>query len=253
MRFEALILAVAALSALPVRGQIKPALAFDAASVKSIPESVGYPPRAGYWIEPRAVDPQRFRALHAAESLIEWAYGIRDYQLLGGPAWMRNVRARFAVEATTEKPTTVDEMKRMAQALLVERFQLRFHRERRTMTVYALVVGKNGSKLQKAADASINHGEGSFDIGNGEFRGRGATMAPLVRILSENLDRPVIDKTNLTGHYDFTLHFDPASLTDWRLGPILPTLLQDIGLRLERQNLSLEMLVVDSIELPTEN
>lgn len=232
---------------------MQPALAFDAASVKAVPESVGYPPRAGYWVEPHVVDPQRFRALVQAGRLVEWAYGVRDHQLLGGPAWMKDTRTRFAVEAITAAPATADEMKRMAQTLLADRFHLQFHRETRTMSVYALVVGRNGPKLKEAANSSINHGNGNFDIGKGEFRGRGASMAPFVAILTENLDRPVIDKTNLTGHYDFTLHFDPASLTDWRLGPILPSLLQDIGLRLERQTVPVEMLVVDSLDHPSEN
>jgi uncharacterized protein (TIGR03435 family) len=248
-----LLLVAAAVVASPVRAQVPPASAFDAASVKAVPESVGYPPRAGYWVEPHVVNPQRFRALVQAGRLVEWAYGIRHFQLLGGPPWMKDPRARFAVEATTAEPATADEMKRMAQNLLTDRFHFNFHRETRMIPVFVLLVGRNGPKLKEAADSTINHGNGNFDIGQGQFRGRGATMAPFVDILTENLDRPVIDRTNLTGHYDFTLHFDPASLTDWRLGPILPSLVQDIGLRLERQTESIEMIVVDSIERVTEN
>lgn len=241
-------LLLAAFSAL-LNGQIT----FGAASVKAIPESVGWPPRAGYWISPYMENAQRFRALSKVSGLIEWAYQIRDFQLPGGPAWIKNSRDRFEVQATTATPSTEAEMRQMLQATLTERFHLKFHRETREFPVFALVPGPKGPAITAAADEAIGHGEGAVDIGNGVFRGRGVPISTLVRILSENLERPVIDQTGLTGLYDFTLSFDQTTLPDWRLAPAIPSLLKDLGLRIQPQKASFEVIVIDSIERPTEN
>jgi uncharacterized protein (TIGR03435 family) len=72
-------------------------------------------------------------------------------------------------------------------------------------------------------------------------------------VLTENLDRPVIDRTGLTRRYDFDLQFDPSQLVDWRLAPVIPSMLNDLGLRLEAMKTDLPTLVVDSIEHPTKN
>ena len=78
-------------------------------------------------------------------------------------------------------------------------------------------------------------------------------MATFVRILSENLERPAIDRTNLSGRYDFTLNYDQSSLPDWRLGPALFTMVQDVGLKLEPRKELVETIMIDSIEQPSEN
>jgi uncharacterized protein (TIGR03435 family) len=225
---------------------------FEAASIKAIPESEGWPPRAGYWLLPRAEGPQRFRARIQVERLIEWAYNVRDFQVTGGPEWIREGRFRFAVEATAGQASTPDEMRLMLQHLLADRFQLKLHRETRELSVYALVPGRSGPKIRESAKAPAN-GKGAIDIGKGELIGRGATMANFVEILTDNLDRPVLDKTELAGHYDFTLNYDQSSLVDWRLGPALFSLVQDIGLRLEQRKAPFEVLVVDSVERPSGN
>ncbi len=229
------------------------ARSFDAASVKAIPETVGWPPRAGYWVEPKIEDPQRFRALSQLSSLIEFAWGVRDFQLLGGPAWIRETRVRFEVQAMAAQPSNLAQFRQMLQALLAERFNLKKHRESGEIPVYALVIGKNGPKLQPAEGEYAQNSNGSVDIGKGIFRGIGIPMSTLVRILTENMERPVVDQTNLTGRYDFTLHFDQSSLPDWRLGPALFSLMQDLGLKLEPQKASFEMLVIDSVDRPSEN
>jgi uncharacterized protein (TIGR03435 family) len=78
-------------------------------------------------------------------------------------------------------------------------------------------------------------------------------MGTFVRILSDNLDRPAIDRTNLLGPYDFTLNYDQSSLADWRLGPVLFAMVQDVGLKLEARKEQVEILVIDSIEQPSGN
>jgi uncharacterized protein (TIGR03435 family) len=245
------VILLAALLAPVVLGQPRPA--FDAASVKALPAGVEWPPRAGYFILPRTDDPERFRARVQLSRVIEWAYGLRPFQVTGGPAWIREGRFRFAIEATAGHAATLDEMRLMVLTLLAERFHLETHRDTREVPVYALVTGRNGAKVASAEPSTVNGGNGAIDIGSGVLRARGATMAGFIEILTDNLDRPVVDKTGLTGHYDFTLNYDPSALVDWRLGPALFSLVQDLGLRLEQQKAPFEMLVIDSIERPSEN
>jgi len=233
--------------------QAQPPLAFDAASIKAIPEQTGWPPRAGYFIEPRMDDPQRFHSRIRISRVIEWAYGVREFQIQNAPEWTKEGKIRFEIQAIAAQPSTPAEMKQMVQTLLVDRFQLKLHRETKQVPVYALVIAKNGPKLKDAVDAAHNGGKGSIDIGSGIFKGAGATMDRFVEILTDNLDRPVINRTNLAGHYDFSLNYDQTLLTDWRLAPILFSLVQDLGLKLESLKAPFEMLIIDSIERPSEN
>jgi uncharacterized protein (TIGR03435 family) len=139
----------------------------------------------------------------------------------------------------------------MLQALLSDRFKLKLHRETREIPAYALVVGKGGPKVRSSKDAPT--GDGAINIGQGRVIAQGLSMTTFVRILSDNLDHPAIDQTNLPGRYDFTLNYDQDSLPDWRLGPALFAMVQDLGLRLEPRKELVEMLVVDSVEQPSGN
>ncbi len=76
-------------------------------------------------------DPRRFRALTFTESLIEWAYHVRDFQIVGGPQWLREVHSRFDIQAMAERASNQSEMRQMVQALLSDRFKLKLHRETR--------------------------------------------------------------------------------------------------------------------------
>jgi uncharacterized protein (TIGR03435 family) len=79
--------------------------------------------------------------------LIQQAYGVKDYQIIGGPAWMSS--APFDINAKAEDPNvTREQIGLMLQSLLAERFKLKFHRETRDLPVYSLLVGKNGHKLK---------------------------------------------------------------------------------------------------------
>ena len=145
----------------------------------------------------------------------------------------------------------------MIQKLLERRFELKIHRENRDIPVYALVVGKNGPKMEVAKEGEQPGGRG-INIESGVLVSRGGTMEELADVLTPNQDRPVLDKTNLAGHYDFRLTWDqqspPANGPTWTpMGPAIFTPLHDLGLRLEAQKSPVEMLVIDSIGRPSEN
>jgi uncharacterized protein (TIGR03435 family) len=177
---------------------------------------------------------------------------------VGGPQWIRDVHSRFDIQATAARASNQSEMRQMVQALLSDRFKLKLHHETRQLPVYALVVGKSGPKLPPSKDVSGNDVsdlpvEEAINIGQGRVTAQGVSMATFVRILSDNLERPAIDRTNLPGRYDFTLYYDQSSLPDWRLGPALFTMVQDLGLRLEPREELVQILVVDSLEQPSAN
>src|SRR5215471_12922106 len=127
---------------------------------------------------------------------IQRAYGVKPYQV-SGPEWINTERYMIVAKAAGAVPE--DTILLMLRALLAERFKLVFHREPREMTVYALVVAKNGPKLKEATD------EGATQIapdGSGIVFER-ASMGALAATVSRSVDRPVIDATGLQGLYNF--------------------------------------------------
>ena len=146
----------------------------------------------------------------------------------------------------------------MMQGLLADRFGLKVHREMRETDVYALVEDKGGAKLIESPLGSPAEGRG-VNIVSGMMIARDATMPELVDVLTTNLDRPVIDKTNLTAHYDFDLTWDQpgmsaAGTSGWTpIGPAIFTPIRRLGLRLEAQKAPLEMLVIDLVSRPSAN
>jgi uncharacterized protein (TIGR03435 family) len=197
--------------------------------------------------------------------------------IVGGPAWMAS--QAFDVQVKVDPPTVarwsklsqqaVDEERRsVLRELLAERFQLKLHREPREMPALALTVVKGGSKLQPPVEeanlpADVPKSRINF-YGRGHMQGHFATLGNLSRSLAgepEIAGRPVVDKTGLTGLYDFTLHwasFDPgpaAAPTDpGEQGPSLFTALEEqLGLKLKSEKEQIEVIVVDSVEKPSEN
>ena len=203
----------------------------------------------------------RFRANIALRYIIERAYDMEDYQLAGDPAWVKS--ERYSIQAKADSPATDDQLRQMVQALLASRFGLRVHRETRDLPVYALVVGKDGPKLTAAKDATLCGGHGCFGIGRGSLSAKGATMPWTARTLNRILDRPVLDRTQLSGSFDFMLHFDPStasspmmaavSTEDSSQGSIFTAVQEQIGLKLDPRKEPIGILVIDHVERPSGN
>jgi uncharacterized protein (TIGR03435 family) len=170
---------------------------------------------------------------------------------------------RYSIQAKTDSPATDDQLRQMVQAMLASRFGLKIHRETRDLPVYALVIGKDGPKLPVAKDATLCGGHGCFGIGRGSFSAKGATLPWTAKTLNRILDRPVLDKTQLTGNYDFVLHFDPStasspmmaavSTEDSSQGSIFTVIQEQIGLKLDPRKEPVEILVIDHVERPSGN
>jgi len=187
------------------------------------------------------------------------AYNIPMQRLSGGPDWIGP--NRYDIQAKAENPSaTHQELIQMLQALLADRFKLKFHRETKEVSGYALVVAKNGPKLRDARNSderpSLNIRGAAiykFDAVEGKnlnqntITAQKTSMSQLADALTNMPGTgPVVDKTGLTGSYDFTLAWEP--------GESLSTVLQEqLGLRLEAQKVPVEFFVIDSAEKPAEN
>jgi uncharacterized protein (TIGR03435 family) len=186
---------------------------------------------------------------------IGFAFGIatgRDYEF-EGPGWLDD--RKFDITATFPPETSRGEVREMLRMLLAERFRLKTHYESRALNSYALVVGKGGSKLQAGSAGT----DGAFIYGEGHVTVRAMSMASLADRLSGpvfRLGRPVLDRTGITGVFDFTLHWAPedAPPEGRSDASIFVALQEQLGLRLERRRVVSRILVVDHAEkMPAEN
>jgi uncharacterized protein (TIGR03435 family) len=221
-------------------------------------------------------------------TLIRQAYGLRafaiDDRIFGGPAWLSaeryNIDAKID-DAVAEKlkQLSPDQSKlarqHMLQALLADRLNLIVHRETRDLPVYSLVVAKNGPKLQESKpddpyldgfkDKSGRGGTGIM-MGSGSIVGQAAHLDALVPLFSILVGRTVVDKTGLTGTYDFKLKWTPdqnlAATSTGSAGvqppessaPSLFTAIQEqLGLKLEPGKGPVEVIVIDHVERPSGN
>jgi uncharacterized protein (TIGR03435 family) len=185
--------------------------------------------------------------------LVRMAFQLQDSQIAGAPAWVES--DCYDIEARTGRSEKIapDQMPQLMQDLLGERFHLKFHRETREIPVYALTVARSGPKLKPAAEgetAGMNTHPGSK---TSQTVATASSMDLLAKYVGNRVGRIVIDKTGLTGAYDFTLTWAPDSAAD-SSAPSLPTALREqLGLRFESQKAPVEVLVIDSISRPTEN
>jgi uncharacterized protein (TIGR03435 family) len=185
--------------------------------------------------------------------MIGIAWGLPMASLKGGPDWVATGFDRYNVEAKANDPakTTEAELLQMLQALLIERFQLKFHREIVDRPGYALVVGKNGPrnmKPSKAEDVVTSFGDQFKPDPNrpATLTARKYTLARLAEMLAFVRQEPVVDKTGLDGEFDFTLSWDENQ------GPTLATAVQEqLGLKLEPQKVPVSLFVIDSAQKPS--
>ena len=213
--------------------------------------------------------------------IVSVAYKTRPSQIIGGPPWSDSLR--FDIQGEAGQAVGTDAMLLMLQALLEDRFKLRVHHDTREGSVYDLTVSKTGYRLKAANCVAFdpNHlprqaapGEAQVNYCGRISRGRdgarrtvdargvditpavGLLVPSLTGLLSDVLDRPLSNKTGLTGAFDFHLEWtDSSSTQDDDLGaPSIFTALQEqLGLRLDAGKGPVDFLVIDSAEKPSEN
>ena len=194
--------------------------------------------------------------------LMQRAYGVMDWNVSGGPGWIRTDRYDVAASANVAGNLTEGQLKPMLQALLAERFKLRLHKASKEMNGYALVIAKGGPRVKAAVDGE-EHAD-TFRMSGTGLRGQGITMENLARYVGGKLGVVAVDETGLKGVYDFKVDWPEGTNQDTsglpgvdprdELRSTVSAALQDqLGLKLTPQKITVRMLVIDSVSEASEN
>jgi uncharacterized protein (TIGR03435 family) len=204
---------------------------------------------------------------YTLKMLIHEAYGVEEFQITGGPAWAGEKRYSIAamppadskssrINPANPKLPPPDEELLMLRALLISRFHLAIHEEKKEGSVFALELGKQGSRLTPAKDRDAFPSVGAGRTGNPEapdfMLGQNASMALFATRLARDLKRPVLDRTGLPGTYDFRFEY-AADLSESSPGSSLFTAIQLLGLKLAPAKGPVSHVIVDRAEQPSEN
>jgi len=211
------------------------------------------------------------------KALLAFAYRLQEYQILNGPGWVGS--DRFNIEAkAADRNADPDQLRLMLQSLFADRFKLVLHRETRQSNIYVLVTAKGGPRIRVSLDQispTVNGpsapgagpNRGVMRMGGGSVIGNAVPLSLFASLLSQRLDRPVVDKTNLTGRFDIQLQWTPdvgenplspsgdplPPPTDISGPSIFGAIQEQLGLKLEAARGPVEVLILDQVEKPSGN
>jgi uncharacterized protein (TIGR03435 family) len=196
--------------------------------------------------------------------VIYYAYRLAPFQVSGDLP-----NGVYEIQAIADGSPTDDELRQMFQRLLEDRFALKVHTETRPMRAYELLAAKGGPRLDAAQPGGGKifngrpgpDGVGAFVTREGpRLEGRNASMAQLAEALTRSLQAPVVDRTGLSGTYDFNLAFSKeepekpaADGSDMPRAPSLDLAIQQLGLKLQSGKAPSQILVIDHVTPPTDN
>jgi uncharacterized protein (TIGR03435 family) len=256
---------------------------FDVVSIKSTPSSVdkALPLRL-------ASDGISFHGV-PVRMVLRTAFGVEDDRILGAPSWVNtnryDIEAKVAAEdAPKLGKLNAEDRRDMLIPLLAQRFHLKYHHEMRELPQYALVVAKGGPKLAKGEPlpppgllggfASDENQPGSQVNGHynimmrpGHVEAVSTPIEVLVYPLSQFLGRTVVNKTGLTGTYNFNLQWTPDdappsvpggqvrsdNATDASPLSLFTAIQEQLGLKLEAEKGRIDVIVIDHIDRPSPN
>jgi len=203
--------------------------------------------------------------------LIKFAYDLHPKQVIGAPAWFDT--DKFDIEAKPSIPgmPTTNQLKIMQQKLLVDRFSLQFHKDKKELSAYAITVAKGGEKIKKEENSNLplpgfgGRPQSGFNI-------RNATMAEFASMMqAQFLDLPVVDQTGFGAtRYTFILKFTPdptmrpfggaapppaaqPAAADPDAPPDLFYAMEQLGLHMQKTKAPVDVMVIDKIEKPSPN
>lgn len=202
------------------------------------------------------VTPRSFTARTSTlAELIEYAYSLQPWEVVGGPEWVRV--DRFTVQATTAADVSASRMRQMLQALLTDRFQLQLGHDTENVNLFRLTA-IDAKKLKSASRPNERGAINLKGVDGASYRweGRNAGMDALARALAQQLRRPVVNDTKLTGVYDFRLEFAEDTPfghlddIDRHVPTISSALQKQLGLRLQTGQGAVPVQVVRRAERP---
>jgi uncharacterized protein (TIGR03435 family) len=276
-----LVVAIAASMTTVAQMQTPPARAFEATSIRRNPPQDRLPVVAV--LGDRLIAPNT-----TVRDLIRVSYLVEEIQISGGPGWIES--ERFAIEAATGPGVTADDARAMVRAMLADRFKLKTHTEKRDLQGFSLIAlrGNTNDRRPSGAECAplrspagipappppppppaggqilpLTAGTALSKCGTalapGWFSARAISFEQFAILLSRTIRRPVVDRTNLTGPFDFDLMFLPESPTPSPVpvpadAPSIFTAVQEqLGLKLDPRRVPTDVIVIDNVERPTEN
>lgn len=231
---------------------------FEVASVKQLEETSrpGQPDLSfvGTAGKPFKIAGTRVTIQGTARALIEAAYDVKDYQISKVPEWADNLLYVVTAKTPGEVEPGQDQFRPMLQALLAERFRLKFHRDAKELPVYHLVQAKK-SRLFKAAAPDETFSWRLSPGPGGTLRSKATkeSIGDFVQLVGVSTDKPVIDRTGISGFIDYDILISPPegrSQEDTNRA-IVYAVVDQLGLKLEPGKDSIEMLMVDELEKPS--
>jgi uncharacterized protein (TIGR03435 family) len=215
---------------------------FDIVSIKPNPD--------GHGLDAGAQPGGRYTARNVPVMfLLTEAFGVKAYQISGATKGLDEDRYDIVAKANVSYELSNEQLKPLLQAMLVDRFQMKFHTETKEFPVYSLVTGKSGPKfaadnnilVSKSLNLSSNHGKATMT-------GRKVSMSDLAKHLGDMAGRTVIDNTGLKGDYDFKLDWSTSDAADDVLPSVFIAVQEQLGLKLVSvKKATVEVIVVESI------
>lgn len=208
-------------------------------------------------------------------NVIDNAYGIRRYQLVGAPDWVDS--DRYNIQAKAAGDATREELMLMVRSLLVERFKLRVHRETREMPIYVLTVARGGVKAPRSVPGACTVFDprnpprpgtprapscGNNLIRTSTWNATAIDMKSAAEALVGVLGRSVVDRTGVEGRFDIQVEWTPDQApagvdgvaSTANAAPPLFTVLEDrLGLKVESARGPVDVIVIDHVERPTDD
>jgi uncharacterized protein (TIGR03435 family) len=234
---------------LGVWGQAK--LEFEVVSIKPHPQPVN--------VSSNMLKGATYRGMAITlVDLIQDAYDLKHGQVSGGPGWATSDRFDVEAKADGEEELGWDRARPMLQAMLADRFKLKVRREMKEVAAYDLVIAKGGPKFKENTDPEVKHPGFSMyvDASAAHFKATKGQLSGLVLQLPFSVGRPVVDKTELGGGYDFKLDWAPdnsPAANDGSVATLFTALQEQLGLKLEPSKTTQEMLTIESAEKPSGN
>jgi uncharacterized protein (TIGR03435 family) len=201
--------------------------------------------------------------------LIMFAYSVQMKQIIGAPNWTEKDRYDINATPDVEGTPTADQVRVLIRNLLADRFQLKFHHDKRELSAFVLTVGKDGAKVKPSQPNGNLHGVGMQPAKSGAllFANNSPISAFTNFLQSLVLDRPVVDQTGLTGKYDLavTLTLDesmfnghppafPKPADGVEPAPnLFEAIQQQLGLKLTAEKTQVDVLAIDHVEKPSAN
>ena len=189
--------------------------------------------------------------------LMQRAYGVMDWNVSGGPGWIRTDRFDIVAKANIAGDLTEGQLQPMLQKVLADRFKLKVHSSSREMPGYELVVARGDPKVQAAVSAEDR--PDTFRMGASELSGQGITMQNFARFVGGKLGLVAVDHTGLRGLYDFKIKWKVERNQDASASPgvdprdelryaVFRAVEDQLGLKFVARRVTVQTLVIERAE-----